>query len=468
LLYPSLLAPGWLIGLEGPSMITWARLVNAALGAALVPLLYLLVLRLIDTTRSMALLGALTAASLPAAMLHASIVWTESLLPVVVAAGLLALDRFRRAPTAASATAVVALAIAQVATHPRAVPAALVLTAAVVWVSLRRGLLVMAMLTVAELAVGLGLLEWLRRTVHQAAFGSTGLYDAGDLADNRSWSDLPHMALLGAGTVAYLMLATAALAVVGGVVLWRTGLVGRTSLAMIGATVAMAGWFLIGVPRADKWLHGRYVEAVAAPVVAVGVARLACVDRRWIAGLGGSIVAAGLLTAWSGPGDNWWRPRSPVMMLGVEPAGAPFGTDRFEPGAAASVALVVLVGWWLVARHRPRWLAVAVAPVLVVASLSGLRTLDELYLPSAGAQADAAIDSAHLDTDEMRVAIDPAVSASAWIAVGWSAGFDATLVGPPDADTTLLLLPAGTAGPVGATEVAAVADAVLYRLPSER
>jgi hypothetical protein len=244
-------------------------------------------------------------------------------------------------------------------------------------------------------------------------------------------------------------------------------LVGRASLAMIGTTMAMAGWFLIGVPRADKWLHGRYVEAVAAPVVAVGVARLASIDRRWIAGLGGSIVAAGVLAAWSGPGDNWWRPRSPVMMLGVEPAGAPFGTDRFEPGAAAAVALVVVVMWWLVARHRPRWLAVAVAPVLVVASLSGLRTLDELYPPSAGAEADAALDSANLAVDEIRVAIDPAVSASPWTAMAWRIGFDATVVGPADAETTLVLLPADTTGPVGATEVAAVADAVLSRLPAE-
>ena len=44
-LYPLLLAPGWLLGLDEPSMMVWARGVNALAGALLVPVLYALVRR---------------------------------------------------------------------------------------------------------------------------------------------------------------------------------------------------------------------------------------------------------------------------------------------------------------------------------------------------------------------------------------------------------------------------------------
>jgi hypothetical protein len=268
------------------------------------------------------------------------------------------------------------------------------------------------------------------------------------------------MIILGVGTIAYLVLATAAMAVVGGISLWRAGPIGRTSLAMVGATVVMSGWFLSGVHRSDSWLHGRYIEAVAAPLVAVGVVRLASVTRRWVAALGGLIVAAGLFSAWAGPGDNWSRPRSPVMMLGVEPGGAPFGAVRFEPGAAALVAAAVLVLFWVVARRRPRLLPVVIVPVLVLASMSVIRTLDDLYEGNTSAAATLVL----ADEAVAKLAVDPAVGSGAWIAVAWQVGLEDVVVGPIDQTVTHLLLPADAVAPEGAEEIGTVGDAVLVRL----
>ncbi len=85
ILYPVLLAPGWAIGLDESQMMVWARLLNAGLGAALVPVLYLLVRRVTSASFGQSLVAAVIGASLPAALLTGSIVWTERLLPLLVA-----------------------------------------------------------------------------------------------------------------------------------------------------------------------------------------------------------------------------------------------------------------------------------------------------------------------------------------------------------------------------------------------
>jgi hypothetical protein len=464
LLYPVLLAPGWLVGLDESAMLTFGRLVNATLGAAMIPALYLLVRRTTGADRPRALLAATVTASLPAALLHSSIIWTETLLALLVVLALLALDRFRARPSVASASIVVAAAMAQVATHPRTLPAALVVVGAGIWLSIRHRRFDLVVILAASSAVVYGLVEWARRAVHDAAFGSTGLYDAGDLVDTRGLSEVPDMIVLGLGSVAYLILATAGLVIIGGVALWRAGVVGRTSLAVLGATVAMAGWFLTGVPRADKWLHGRYVEAVAAPLVAVGIVRLTTLDWKRVVALGGAIVTAGVFAAWAGPGDNWAHPRSPVMMLGVEPGGAPFGADHFEPGAAAFVALLVLVLWWVLARRQIGAAALGMAVVLGIGAWSGIRTLDDLYASSVAAEAEAAVAGLERSGDDAKLAIDTSVPGSTWIAVAWRFGLDESEAGiiPPDA--AYRLTAAEAPAPPGGEEVATLPGAVLYRL----
>ncbi|MEZ5169041.1 MAG: hypothetical protein R2695_22070 [Acidimicrobiales bacterium] len=80
-------------------------------------------------------------------------------------------------------------------------------------------------------------------------------------------------------------------------------------------------------------------------------------------------------TAPAGPGNNWARPRSPVMMLGLRSAA---GGTIFEPGATVTVAIVA--GLVMLVARRTRWLLAPVAAGLIAVGVaSGLPALDRLY-----------------------------------------------------------------------------------------
>ncbi len=98
----------------------------------------------------------------------------------------------------------------------------------------------------AALAVGAGIAgvviaELPRRALASAAFDDTGTYDGFDLASRRGLSDTPEMAVHALGTVAYLVLATAGLALLGVVLLLRSRELRVWYLAMVGAVVLVAG-----------------------------------------------------------------------------------------------------------------------------------------------------------------------------------------------------------------------------------
>ena len=118
-LYPALLAPGWALGLNEPSMLIWARILNGLLGAALLPVLYLVIRRLTGASGRWSLVAAVVGASLPAHMSTASIVWTERLLPLLVALSVLCLIRFVDRPSLGRAIAVAGVSAALFAGHPR-------------------------------------------------------------------------------------------------------------------------------------------------------------------------------------------------------------------------------------------------------------------------------------------------------------------------------------------------------------
>ena len=110
--------------------------------------------------------------------------------------------------------------------------------------------------------LGLAAVEGVRRITADAAFASSGTYDIADLAQRRGWDEIPEMVIRGTGTVGYLVLATAGLAVIGVVVLLRSPPVGPWVFLQAVAVVVVAGWFLTGVQRADAYLHGRYIEVI--------------------------------------------------------------------------------------------------------------------------------------------------------------------------------------------------------------
>jgi hypothetical protein len=461
-LYPLLLAPGWLVGLDEPQMVVFAQVVNAVLGALLIPVLFALVRRLSDASFGRALGAAAIGASLPAALLTGTIVWTERLLPLLVGLAVLALLRLRDAPTRRRGVEVAVVAVGLFATHPRMGPVALVVLVAAVRTLWTRGARRPLVATASVGALGIAFAELARRLLADASFGADATYDVADLARNRGLDEVTGMVVRGGGTVAYLVLATAGLAVLGLFVLVRDRETAIAYGAMLAATVVVAGWFLSGVDRADAFLHGRYIEVLAPLLVTLGVVAAGALPWR----LGAtvvtvSVVVAGLYGAWAGPGDVWARSRTPVMMLGTEVAGAPFGQLIFEPGAAASLALFagLLV---LAAARRGAWVVPVVAAVIVaVAVLSGREAIDSLQERSVVGQVQAALGEVD-GIDELVIDIDRVPSTLAG-AVAWQVGFD-HVVPEPTNETTHLLLVTDAVAPDGAVAVAEFAGGVVWAL----
>lgn len=462
-LYPALLAPGWLIGLDESAMLVWARGVNALAGASLVPVLSALVRRIAGVAWWPALAASVAAAMLPAGMLTASIAWSERLLWLLAAAAALATVVAVERRTVRSAALAALAGVALFAGHPRLGVAAVVVIVVGVG-SVRRTSWPAAVAVGVGGFGGLAAIEWIRSAAAEAAFGSTGTYDAGDLASRRGVDELfpaaPQQAL---GALTYLVLAGTLVAVWGLVVLARDRR-GWPILAMGVAVLAVAAWFLTGIPRSDRWLHGRYVEVMAPILVAVGLATLDRIRWRTAVGLGFAVpVLAGIVAAWNGPGNTWASPRSPVMMLGVEVSGAPYGGQVFEPGAAASVAIVTGLLLWGLARWRGPGRAAALAVLLSMWAIdSGDSTLDQLYELTPAAEV-----AALLPEDEVigEVFLDTAtLSPNLTNAVAWEVGFGHAVVEPSSTATHLLVSPEAEVAP-GALLVAEFSGANLWRLP---
>ncbi len=493
-LYPALLAPGWALGLDESSMLIWARILNGLLGAALVPVLYTVVRRLTGATHRWSLVAAVVGASLPAHMSTASIVWTERLLPLLVAISVLCLIRFVERPSYGRAIAVAGVAAALYSSHPRMGACALVLVLAVPCIARFERLVrrrqtgpILAAPTGAGIAggdrrfgwrgtlvvggvglLGLAAVEAVRRVVAGAAFASSGTYDIADLAERRGWDQVPEMVVRGTGTVGYLVLATAGLAVVGVVVLLRSPPVGPWVVLEALAVVVVAGWFLTGVQRADAYLHGRYIEVMAPMLVAAGIIGLARMRAVWAGvAMAVAIVVSGVWGAWAGPGDNWNEARSPIMMLGTEAGGAPFGNDVFEPGAAALVALAVAAVLLMAFRRPQPWLGLGLAlAVLTFGTASDLEALDQLFETATLSTVQEALE----DVQISRIAVDTeGLSPNLTGAVAWEVGFDNTSIDvSPDEispDTSHLLLRADATAPAGAALVTDVGQGKLWALP---
>jgi hypothetical protein len=266
----------------------------------------------------------------------------------------------------------------------------------------------------------------------------------------------------GLGALTYVVLAGTGLAMWGIVVLARSRTNGWSVLAVGFGVLVVAAWFLTGIPRADKWLHGRYIEVMAPVFVAVGVASLHQLRGRGAALLlVGAPALGGIVAAWNGPGDTWASARSPVMMLGVEVGGAPYGNDIFEPGAAAAVAVVVgLAAWGLC-----RWRIEAAGLLLVLACLwgahSGLETLDQLHESTASGEVNERLNPS-LNIGELFVDTGR-VSSSLTNALVWNVGFDRSVI-TRTPKTTHALLGLDTSPPEGSRLVAQFSQGTLWEL----
>ncbi|MEO0493635.1 MAG: hypothetical protein AAF081_09480 [Actinomycetota bacterium] len=464
LLYPLTLVPGWLAGFDDGQMLGWARFVNALCGALTVPVLAAFLRRFDGVGPFPALAAATAGAMMPAFLLTGSIAWSERLLVLLVACAALVIAKAWDDATPATGALAILTAAAMFAAHPRLGPPALVLVV-VVAVALRDLGWPRVVSVLGGGAAALWMVERIRAAVADAAFASDGTYDAADLASRRGLDLVPEMAQLGVGTLSYLVIAGTGIAVWGVVRLAERRPVGWSVLVLGLAVLAIASWFITGIPRADKWFHGRYIEVMAPVVLAVGLVHLQRLRWRMATVVLFVVpVLAGIYAAWNGPGDNWLRARSPVMMLGAEVSGAPYGSRVFEPGAAALVAIVVGLAVWGLARWRGTELAAA---VLVVVSIwgahSGDRALDNLFPGTAMGEVDAGLPTDE-QIDELWVDTST-VSPNLTNALAWRVGFESTSL-TFTADTTHLLIPSDAQPPDGAVLVAEFTQGTLWRLPS--
>ncbi|RMH73346.1 MAG: hypothetical protein D6683_13375 [Actinomyces sp.] len=472
LLYPLLVAPAWAMGLSGGGVLVWARLVSVAAGSGTVVVAHRLARRVFRLDPVAALVVALVAGTTPALVVTASITWSErlagltvSLLVAVVA------EAVGRDPSTATTrqvatrgAVVVVAAGAVAATHPRLVPVAVAgaLVAAVAW---RRRPVAAAVVAGSALLVVAGA-EVAGRLVQEAALGSGGTYGAAELAASRGAGRAAAMVERGIGAVASATAATAGFALVGWLVAWREPRT-RVMTVLAGVVVAEAGWFLVGIERADAWYHGRYLDVLAPVTLVAAGAALVRRDRLVLLAPAAALVA-GLAGALIGPVDLWNRPRSPVMMLGVEAAGAPFGSARFSPWSVALVATVVAVAVVVTARRRRLCAGVTLVTVaLGVASASVAVT--RLWDGAVGSRVAEAVDTVERTVSSDGLVIDPVgLSPNVAMAAAWEQGLDRTRLadaGVParDAGGDPLVLSAPDRVPPGAELVAEVDGAVFWR-----
>jgi len=462
LLYPLTLVPGWLFGLDDNGMLLWARTVNALCGALMVPVLTAFLRRFDGVRPAPAIAAATAGAMMPAFLLTASIAWSERFGVLLVACAALVIARSWDERSGLDGFLAVITAAAMFAAHPRLGPPALVLIV-VVAVAVRRLGWARVVGVLGAGAAALWSVEWVRAAVAEAAFASDGTYDAADLASRRGLGLVPEMAQLGVGALSYLVIAGTGIAVWGVVRLGERRPVGWSVLLLGLAVLAITSWFITGIPRADKWFHGRYIEVMAPVVLAVGLANLHRLRWRVAAAvLFGVPMLAGVYAAWNGPGNTWLTPRSPVMMLGAEVSGAPYGSPIFEPGAAAFVAILAGLAVWGLARWRGTEVA---AGVFVVLSLwgahSGDRVLDTLFPSTAIGEVDAGLP---VDETIGELWVDTStVSPNLTNALAWRVGFgETTLV--INEGTTHWLIPPDAEPPARAELVAQFSQGSLWRL----
>ncbi len=289
-----LVAP--LFWLSGDPEVTYrlALGLNAALAAALFPLLYLLLTRCFEVSPRVAVWPAFAAASFPTVTTLSEVVLAETLLFPLTVAWLVAFGLLFKAERDGSragwAMAVGVAAGALWIVHGRMLVVVVLTAAALVGLRVRRRL------TILPVALGLGILvaAWVSqrvlndfltdrnyggRHVDEAGERLSGLTDLdGALSALRSLvGQAWYVAVASLGVVLLLVVTDAARAV-------RRSARGEADVPdlvlalLLGATTGLlivSAVSFTEVWRPDMLIYGRYVEPVVPPLLAIGVARLA-------------------------------------------------------------------------------------------------------------------------------------------------------------------------------------------------
>ncbi|WP_328338348.1 hypothetical protein [Micromonospora sp. NBC_00421] len=416
--YPLLISPAFLGERDFTDSYRLVQLINAAVNAAVLPLAYLLVRRLVPVRRAVALAAAAVAATLPATVFYAGVAMIDAVLAPLVLAWLLAVHHWVRRPGPLVAAVVGTLVGAFHLLHSRGLVIVGVHVGLVLLLFLRRrtspAQVLAAVLPVLALALlNEAVIRLLGDRVYllgdppgggtvRAVASGPGLLRVGAAVATQLWYlVVVTFGLAGvawAGAVGILLRpapasAAGATAPAGsqgpaGATRWTFGVALVTSVGVAaGASVILAG---ITSKPLDA-IYGRYVQMLAPFWLLVGVGMLvtATPRQRWrrVAVAVGVLLAGATLIAIR---LAWVASRGHELRYGG--FGAPDlmaltgGWREFRPftGAAVGVAGCLL----LVAVVRlPRWRAPVLA-ALVVVNLGTMQVItDRLVRPMVAATA---------------------------------------------------------------------------------
>jgi hypothetical protein len=400
--YSLLLLPAYWLGDSPQSRYDLALATNALLSSLVFPLLYVLLRRVFTVAVRTAYIAAFLAALYPPLVATTQFAWAESLLPVLVLLAAITLGGVVSAsrPLAAGGWAIGCggCAGALYTTHGRTAPLVLMLVGLLLVLALVRHELVAGsaagvVIAMLVMAAGQGLNAWLSAR-------SWGTTPNGDL--DRVWNGardlgvLKTVAALEVGQYWYLFVATFGLAILGlgraGAYLLPGGRSGRQVVSwavaaessgatvvgafLVGSTIGLTllvGLFFSAPIRAEQVVHGRYVEILVPPLLALGLVRLwTARTRRLLFELAVGAAAAAvasviIIRLFAGNfvirgRVNW------TTALGLAPlAQTP---ERIRPVTALLVALVGAGVLLAVTRRSRAWAAIGLATVLLVMSLS--------------------------------------------------------------------------------------------------
>jgi hypothetical protein len=400
--YSLLLAP--IVGLvSDPGFAYHLILVlNAALAAAVFPLLYLLLTRFGGVRPELAIWAALAGAAYPALTVLSQVAMSENALFPLVCLWLLAfgwlLSAEGRRDGLLGAAALGAATGALWAIHNRMIVAVAIALAGLVWLALRRRL------SPAAAALGIGIVALSFYGVHLLDDFLIDDNYAGSAPDELSermdelfaFQDLRTALANLLGQSWYLLVATFGLAAVAIADFAR----GRRPL--LGILLALTALLLLvsaaAFPertRPDMLIYGRYTEVVAPALIAFGLAAVATIRRRltWpLLGFGllTAIVVVIRATASDPDAPNRWN----VSAL-------PFVTVQLGPAILIGAAIVALVGALLLLRASdlgPRVLGLAALalflPVIAYGAWNPVRSSQRAVYPAGWQSPQEFVDDA--------------------------------------------------------------------------
>lgn len=392
--YALVLAPVARLAGSGEAFVRAALGVNALLaGVSAMVLARILVVWTDLHARERAAVATVTALA-PAAIASSAYTWAEPLITLVFLATLLATQRFVDAGRRRDALAAVAIAAFATLVHGRLLPLLPAVTAVCVVVAVRvRRWQLAGGVVVTALALGV-VSRAITAHVIDAVWDEPG--DANSSRSVLERLDTP-AALVDAavGQIWYQLVATAGLVALGvGIVLSclaRRGSERRRSVVLIALTapLALTGIaFMSGRPRSDQLVYGRYLDAIAWPITALGIVWVVRRLRRFRASGHHLVpVVAALVTAITGltvAARHGEQLADDVGLRFMVPGLLPYigRSDGVPVLLITTIVTTALLALALLAAHRERSrlpsgvLAAGTVAVLAVTAWGGSRVHD--------------------------------------------------------------------------------------------